>query len=447
MALIFSVSGVRGIVGSELTPEVAAAVGRAFGSFLGGGRVVLGRDTRRSGPTMRDGVARGLRAGGCTVLDVGVASTPGTALMVRKVGADGGVVITASHNPPEYNGIKLLSSQGWTLPAEQAERVRRIWQEGQFGSQAVDDSGSPETLAGVHEEHVSATLRIVDAAAIAKRRLRVVLDSINGAGCVGTAMLLDRLGCELVHINSEPNGKFAHMPEPIAENLDQLYQAVERERADVGFAQDPDADRLVVVDESGTFIGEEYTLPLAAQPVLSERPGSMAANLSTSRLIDEVAGRVGCTVYRTPVGEAHVAQEMMARGCVFGGEGNGGVIDPRVVPVRDSFVAIALMCQLITSSGKSVSELVAELPRYAMVKRKFSCDAVRAARVLAAVREGFAGGRINEADGVRVDLAEGWVHVRASNTEPIMRIIAEADNEEQALRLIDRAERIAAEVG
>jgi phosphomannomutase len=237
------------------------------------------------------------------------------------------------------------------------------------------------------------------------------------------------------------------MPEPIAENLDQLCAAVKQARADVGFAQDPDADRLVVVDETGSFIGEEYTLPLAAQTVLSGQAGPLAANLSTSRLIDEVARRAGCTVYRTPVGEAHVAQEMIARGCVFGGEGNGGVIDPRVVPVRDSFVAIALICQLIVTTGKTISGLVADLPRYAMVKRKFPCDAGRACRVLELVRNAFAGGHIDDSDGVRVDLPDGWVHVRASNTEPIMRIIAEAREEEQAVSLCDQVERVAAEAG
>jgi phosphomannomutase len=254
-------------------------------------------------------------------------------------------------------------------------------------------------------------------------------------------MLLEKLGCEVVHINAEPHGRFAHMPEPIEPHLGQLCQAVAREGADIGFAQDPDADRLVIVDEGGRFIGEEYTLALAVQQVLTRRPGPVAANLSTSRLIDDVAAQADCRVHRTPVGEANVAQAIIAHGCIIGGEGNGGVIDPRVVPVRDSFTAIGLICQLLADSGKTVCELVQALPRYVMIKEKFPCDEGRVAGALKAVEEAFGGGRTNRKDGVRVDLDDGWIHVRASNTEPIMRVIAEAADERTARGLTERARR------
>lgn len=445
MGLIFSVSGVRGIVGTELTPQVAVDVGAAFGSWVGGGRVAVASDTRPSGPMIRRAVASGLMATGCTVIDLDVASTPGTALRVRELAASGGVVVTASHNPSEYNGIKLLSSDGWALPAEQVEQVRRIWQQRGFDLVGGDQVGGVETRQATetHQRHVEAVLRIVNVPMIAKRRLHIVLDSVNGAGSPGTAMLLARLGCEFVHINAEPTGMFARGPEPVAENLTELCQAVRLARADAGFAQDPDADRLALVDEAGRCVGEEYTLALAVQEVLSKRSGPVAANLSTSRLIDDIARRAGCTVHRTPVGEAHVAQAIIQRGCVIGGEGNGGVIDPRVVPVRDSFVAIALICQLLAESGKKLSELVAALPRYAMIKRKLACPAERAGAVLAAVREAFAGQRINEADGVWIGLQNGWVHVRQSNTEPIMRLVVEAEGDRQAQELVERVVRIA----
>jgi len=388
---------------------------------------------------VRAAVASGLMATGCTVVDLAVVTTPGAALMVRSLGADGGVVVTASHNPPEYNGIKLLSGQSWALPAEQMAKVRQILDAGDFQFADGEHSGMIEHEPGTHEGHIAAVLGIVDAGAITARRLRVVLDSINGAGCVGTPMLLEKLGCQVVHINAEPHGRFAHMPEPIEPHLEQLCQAVAREGADVGFAQDPDADRLVIVDEHGRFIGEEYTLALAVQQVLSQRPGPVAANLSTSRLIDDIAARAGCTVHRTPVGEANVAQAIVARDCIIGGEGNGGVIDPRVVPVRDSFTAIGLICQLLADTGKTVSELVQGLPRYVMIKQKFGCDLACVSGALKAVAEAFSGGRINRSDGIRVDLEGGWVHVRASNTEPIMRVIAEAADERTARGLTERA--------
>ena len=268
--------------------------------------------------------------------------------------------------------------------------------------------------------------------------LRVVLDSVNGAGCLHSPALLAALGCDVIHLNGEPTGQFAHLPEPIAENLTQLCQAVRETGSSVGFAQDPDADRLAIVDEHGDCIGEEYTLALATQLVLSRRPGPVAANLSTSRLVDVVAGRLGATVVRTPVGEANVARAVLDNGCVIGGEGNGGVIDPRITLVRDSLSAMSLVLQLMAASGKRISELVAALPRYAMIKQKFDCPRERIDAATAAVAEAFSDEKVNRADGTRVDFAQGWVHLRASNTEPIVRIIAEAEDQATARSLVER---------
>ncbi len=443
--LMVSVSGVRGIVGEALTAEVAEQFGRAFAAMLpAGATIALGRDTRTSGPMIRDAVIAGLNAGGVDVIDLGVVSTPGVALMIKHLSANGGIVITASHNPAPYNGIKFMTSAGLNLPADQAERLKKIWQSGKFIS--ADKPGKVTQNNQTHDIHVRKACGIVDVDAVSGRKFKVILDSINGAGCEGTALLLKKLGCELVHINGEPTGDFAHEPEPIAKNLAGLCEAVRKHRADIGFAQDPDADRLVIVDENGAFIGEEYTLALTSAFVLRRNKGDLATNLSTSRMMDDVAASAGVKLYRTPVGEANVAAVMVREGCIFGGEGGGGVIDPRVVMVRDSFVGIALMLNYLAETGRTVGELVAELPRYHMLKDKFPCPQAAAAGILSAVRVALAsrpGAKVNDEDGLRVDLPEGWVHVRASNTEPIMRIIAEACNAEDAGKIAEGVCKIA----
>ena len=452
--LIVSVSGVRGTVGATLTPQVACDFGCAFGTMLAGGesgadkKVVIGRDTRSSGPMIRSAVQAGLLAAGVSVIDLGVASTPGVALMTRKLQADGGIVITASHNPIQYNGIKFLQPTGVGLTADAAGRLKEIWAGRRFALADAAGQGSESIYKKVHGEHVDAISAVCDMTLIASKRFKVVLDSINGAGCVVTPMLLGMLGCEVAHLNGEATGQFAHAPEPIAENLTGLCEAVLKHKANVGFAQDPDADRLAIVDENGLFIGEEYTLALATAFVLSHRKGKVATNLSTSRMIDDVAAAAGCEVVRAPTGEANVVEAMEREGCIFGGEGGGGVIEPRVVPVRNSLVGIAYVLQYMAETDRTISELAAEIPRYVMVKTKFPCPAEAAPKVAERTREAFAsckGAKFNDADGLRIDLPEGWVSVRASNTEPIMRIIGEAPEEAAIEALIAKVRRIADE--
>ncbi len=451
MTLIMSVSGVRGIVGRTMTTQLAADMGVAFGSHLGRGAVVVGRDSRPSGALLHSAMCDGLIATGRDVIDVGVVTTPGVALQVRELGAAGGVVITASHNPSEWNGIKFLTAEGCAPPAEVAERIFARHRHRDFHIVYDKDVGTVRSDASTHERHVGRVQGIVDVEAIRAGGFKVVLDSVNGAGGVGGRMLLERLGCEVVHINGEPTGEFAHTPEPTAENLTGLCAAVPEHGADVGFAQDPDADRLAVVDETGRYIGEEYTLALAAKFVLSRMPGPIAANLSTSRMIDDIAaGARGAVVYRTPVGEANVARAVLERGCVLGGEGNGGVIDPRVVPVRDSFVAMGLALNLLAAdlgpghrliagaTRPRLSTIVDALPRYVMIKRKFEMERPEIDAWLAGLRERL-DGKHNDADGLRIDWPEGWVHVRPSNTEPIARIIAEARDAQTAEALVERA--------
>ncbi len=438
MTLMVSVSGVRGIVGQSLTPTVALEFAQAYGTLLGGGRVVLARDSRPSGSMFEAAAATGLMAAGCHVTRLGIVMTPTIGRTIRAGGYAGGMSITASHNPREWNGLKFLDDLGVAPDPARAAAIARIRDERQF-KLIRDGFQAPALDDEAGRRHADAVVAACEVDLGKLRGLRVVVDSINGAGCRDTPRFLEALGCEVIHINGEPTGEFAHKPEPVAENLTQLCDAVREHQAAIGFAQDPDADRLAIVDEMGRYIGEEYTLALSVWSVLSRRPGPVAANLSTSRMIDDVAAKHGAQVLRTPVGEAHVARRMLAENCVVGGEGNGGVIDPRICYVRDSLSAMSLVLQLMAVTGRTVSALVAELPRYAMVKHKFEVPRERIDAAVETVTEAWSDHQPNTADGVRVDFDEGWVHLRASNTEPIVRIIAEAPTDDVAADLVARA--------
>ncbi len=448
-ALMLSISGLRGVIGQSLTPIVAARYGAALGSWLkqSSGKphphAVIGRDSRPSGMMVQSAVASGLIATGCRVTTLGIATTPGVAVMVEHLQADGGLVITASHNPIIWNGIKALRHDGLAPPPDQAAQIIDRFNRDQVSYVPVEGYqtlAQDDTAGAVHVDRI---LRHIDVRAIRQRKPKVVLDSVHGAGGPSTALLLNQLGVELIHLYGEPTGQFPHTPEPTAENLVGLSAAVKQHGADIGFAQDPDADRLALVDEKGNYIGEEYTLALGALHVLARTPGPVAANLSTSRMLDDVAAKFKVPVHRTPVGEAHVAAAMRRSGAAFGGEGNGGVIWPKVIHVRDSLGGIALMLELLATSGKTVSQLAASIPAYAIVKDKLPIQEGMAQRTIATLQKAFTGQRIDMQDGIRIDMPEGWVHVRASNTEPIMRIIAEAADRKTAQGLIDRVRKSA----
>jgi phosphomannomutase len=443
--LIISVSGMRGIVGKSLTPIVAAEYGAAFGIFLKesidtGGQpfsVCVGRDSRVSGPMVASALASGLCAVGVDVVNLGVVTTPGVGIMVRELGCNGGIVITASHNPVPYNGIKLLLSNGMAPPVHTAEAIRQRLFDKHFHFVESSHCGQITPNDQTDCVHVDKVLAVVNAEHIAGKRYKVVLDSVNGAGARVAKRLLAELGCTVVAINDEPTGQFAHEPEPTAANLTELCKWVEWEGANLGFAQDPDADRLAIVDENGRYIGEEYTLALAAKHVFAATSGVAAANLSTSRMIDDVACRAGARVIRTPVGEANVANAMLDHKCVIGGEGNGGVIDLRVGPIRDSLVGIALVLQLMTETGMTISQLVQEIGGYSMHKDKFAAGAEQGVGIMALATERFTGATLNTSDGCRFDFPDGWIHLRMSNTEPVMRVIVEARDEPTARRYIE----------
>jgi phosphomannomutase len=442
--LIISVSGMRGVVGENLTPIVAAEYGCAFGTFLRsnidtGSRpftVCLGRDSRVSGQMLMSAVAAGLGAVGVNVIDLGLVPTPSVGIMLRQLGCEGGVIITASHNPIPYNGIKLLLSNGMAPPPATASEIRRTFWDRHFHFVDSARCGKITCNAQANHIHIEKVLAIVDAGQIAGKGYKVVLDSVNGAGGAITKALLAELGCDVVAVNDEPTGLFAHEPEPTAANLTGLCWRVKQEKADLGFAQDPDADRLAIVDEKGTYIGEEYTLALAAKQVFSKQTGTAAANLSTSRMIDDVARRAGGSVIRTPVGEANVANAMIEHNCIIGGEGNGGVIDLRVGPIRDSLTGIALVLQLMVETGKSISQLVQEIGGYCMHKDKFTADPQQARQIQELAVARFDDATMNLSDGLRLDFPDGWIHLRTSNTEPVMRVIVEAKDEPTARRYI-----------
>ncbi len=454
--LILSVSGCRGIVGDSLTPETIVRFAATLAAHIRDERgtdrptIVVGRDGRRGGLVLKRLAVNTLVACGCRVIDVGVATTPTMGVMVDHHKADGGLTITASHNPGEWNGMKALTAEcSAPLPDEAGRLIDRFHSQSptyapvsRFGERMADD-----TAAHVHVARVlSAIGAIGSIEAIKNRKYRVVLDSLNASGSTGGRLLLEALGCELIHLNADDSGVFPHGAEPTRDNLAGLCSAITEHGAAVGFAQDPDADRLAMIDDLGRYIGEEYTLALGVDAVLAGVGGAnqtVAANLSTSRMIDDVAARHGARVLRTPVGEANLVQAMRAEGCVVGGEGNGGVIWPTVVPIRDSLSAMALTLLLLTVRDASLSSIVDAMPAYAIEKRKMSIRDGLAAKAITAVRAGWSDAACDEQDGLRVDFetetGAAWLHVRPSNTEPILRLIAEAPRAEEANAILDRA--------
>ncbi|MFA9478991.1 phosphoglucosamine mutase [Phycisphaerales bacterium AB-hyl4] len=439
--LMLSVSGARGIVGQSLTPTMIARYAAAVGSWLREQvadrppHVVLGRDSRPSGPLCEHAAIAGLLGVGCRVTCLGVATTPGVAIMTQHLGADGGMVITASHNPIIWNGIKTLRHDGVAPPPDQAKQIIDRFHDDRIDYVDVESLQPVAYNDDTPRVHRDAILPHIDASAIRNAKLKVVVDGVHGAGGMETAAMLEALGVACVHKYADPTGRFPHPPEPTAEHLTELCELVPTHGAAVGFAQDPDADRLAIVDEQGRYIGEEYTLALCARHVL--KAGQVAAaNLSTSRMLDDVAAAVDGRVVRTPVGEANVAAGMQQYQASIGGEGNGGIILPKVSYVRDSLVGIALVLEMLAKRQKPLSEIVAETPSYAILKDKVPVDPELVKKLGPTLRGAFADAQVDDQDGVRLDWADRWVHVRPSNTEPILRLIAEARDDDTAQALL-----------
>ncbi len=443
--LKISISGVRGVVGDSLTPDLLTRFSQAFGTYIGSGRVVVGRDTRTSGEMVRQAVVSGLLSSGCRIVDAGVCPTPTVQLLVRRLRAAGGIAITASHNPPEWNALKFVGPDALFLSGARGRELLDIYHQGEYTKARSQRIRTVEALTGALDQHLAAVLEAVGRLPAGGRRLKVVLDACNGAGAIVGPRLLEALGAEVVGIHTTPDGRFPRPAEPTPENLKALCAAVREHGADIGFAQDMDADRLAIVSELGDPIGEERTLVLAVEHVLGRTPGPVVANLSTTHALELVAARYGCTVYRTPVGEANVTEGMLRHRAVIGGEGNGGVIYPRINFARDSLVGMGLILHRLAEAGQTVSALVAALPRLEIVKTQFPFPSQRLGEVFRKARREFADHPLDLRDGVKVTLADAWFLLRGSNTEPVMRVVAEAATEEAArslaLRIRGRVEQ------
>ncbi|MBN2207590.1 MAG: phosphoglucosamine mutase [Candidatus Aminicenantes bacterium] len=438
LSLKVSVSGVRGVIGESLTPRLAARFAQAFGTYLGGGKVVVGRDARLSGPMLQEAVTAGLLAVGCRPVDVGLCPIPSFQVLTKALQARGGIAITASHNPGEWNGLKFIGEAGLFLNRSRFAEFNEIYHQGEFALVPADKMKPAVREEAPLKPHLDRLLAALDVDLVRRRRFRVAIDCANGAGAALAPEFLRRLGCRPILVNAVPHGRFERPPEPVPENLGSLKRAVRADRADVGFAQDADADRLAVVDEAGRPLGEELTLALAVNRVLSSRTaGPVAVNLSTTRAIDDIAAAAGVPVFRTRIGEINVVEEILEREAAIGGEGNGGVIWPAVRPCRDSFAAMGLVLELMAASGKRPSALRREIPAYHMVKDKVPGTARQAHLIGKALKKMYAGkGEVVTLDGVKVVFADSWVHLRPSNTEPIIRILAEARTKPEAVRLV-----------
>ena len=489
--LIVSVSGLRGVVGDSLTPDVAARYAAAFATTLPPGSIVLGRDGRASGPLLAAAITARLVAAGRDVIDCGVAPTPTVGIAVRHTEAAGGIQISASHNPARYNGLKLFAAEGRVLTATAGKEVlaayERLGTRAAAGRQEGDDNLEADSLLEAGGElkadcksaprvegrgprvgrvtaidptaaHVGLVTALVDGAAIRRLRPRVWIDCGHGAGSRVALPLLEALGCEVVAVGGEPDGRFEHEPEPTAANLAGLLPLVRSERADIGLFLDPDADRLAIADAAGVYLGEEATLALCVEAVLAKTPGPVVVNCSTSGMTAAIAARHGVPCHVAAVGEANVVDAMLARGAVLGGEGNGGVIDPRVVLVRDAAIALALVLERMCAGERlvPVAELAATLPRFVMQKTKAALSPATRGPGLAAgldrIAAAFPDAMASRLDGLRLDYPGGWLLVRASNTEPIVRLVAEQavgeDGEAAAAAAVEAAlTRAAAALG
>lgn len=440
--LIISVSGLRGIIGDSLTPDVAIRYTAAFAEVLPPGPIVVTRDGRHTGHVLEAAVHSALLAMGRECLDAGIAATPTTGVLIYSLKAAGGIQVSASHNPPEYNGIKLFNSDGRVIPAPVGQQVMDRYHAGKPRWKLSDELGVCEEVADATTTHRDLVLATCDVEKIKRRKFRIVVDANHGSGSVLAEPLFEALGCEVTMLGGKSDGMFAHPPEPTRENLQSVLQKVRDAKADIGFCQDPDADRLAIVDEKGNYIGEEYTLALAVDHILRSNRGPVVTNCSTSRMTKDLAAKYDVPFFHSKVGEANVVDLMLVEEAVIGGEGNGGVIDPRVGLVRDSFVGMALVLDAMATREKAISDLVAELPHYAIHKAKVSLPAERISASLVLAQEHFGDASCDSLDGLRFDWNDKWLLVRASNTEPIVRIIAEAPTAEEAKRLCDEAEKV-----
>jgi phosphomannomutase len=440
---MIGVAGIRGIVGETLTAEDFLSYALGFGTVIGGGRVVVGRDTRPSGEMVAALVVGGLLSTGCEVVDLGIVPTPTIGLMVRELDARGGVAITASHNPVEWNALKFFRADGRLQQAHDQAEVFEVCRTGGFRRVRIETPARALPFPTAAATHIARVVENVNAQAIRRRRFRVALDCCNGAGTTVLPGLLEALGCETTLLFDDMDKPFERVAEPLPENLGALSNKVRDAGADIGFAVDPDADRLAMVDEQGRAMGEERTVTLAGYHVLGRTPSPFVVNLSTTRAADDVAALRGVPLYRTAIGEAYVVEAMVEQGSAIGGEGNGGVIWPVVTWGRDSVAGIGLILDALAESGEAISAYNRRVPDYVMMKTKMPVVGGQLAAAFARLEERYGRmGRIWREDGLRIDLPEAWFHLRPSNTEPIVRLFIEAQSKDEAERLASQVMKL-----
>lgn len=434
--LKISISGVRGVVGDSLTPTMLTRFAQAFGTYVGPGAIVIGRDPRSSGEMVKQAVIAGLLSSGCRVIDLGMCPVPTVQLLVRHHQAHGGIAITASHNPAEWNALKFIGGAGFFLDAGEARELLDIYHQGQYTKVSGPDLRSVEEFSGATDVHIHAILKELGPLPQSDKPLRVVLDACNGAGSAVGPKLITNLGAEVIPLNVTPDGSFPRPAEPLPENLSALCDTVKAHHADVGFAQDMDADRLAIVSEEGVPIGEDYTLVLATAYVLGKERGPVVANLSTTAALSSVVDRFGCSLFLTKIGEVNVTEAMQRENAVIGGEGNGGVIYPRVNFARDSLVGMALVLHYLAETQQTISQLLGTIPKFSMIKEKLACPSHAIATILRKLRREYSNYPMDTRDGLKVMLPNGWFLVRGSNTEPIIRVVAETANETETRSIV-----------
>ncbi len=451
MSLIKSISGIRGTIGGRvnenLTPLDVVKFTSAFGTWLQKNNnkkdltLVIGRDARMSGAMINSLVIATLQGLGIHVIDLGLSTTPTVEVMVPELKADGGIILTASHNPKQWNALKLLNHKGEFITGENGAEVLALAESEDFDYAEVDELGSYETRKDGIDIHIEKILNLpaVDAEAIRPKKYKVVVDAVNSTGGIAIPQLLEELGCEVVKLYCEPNGHFPHNPEPLKEHLGDICELVKREKADLGIVVDPDVDRLALVDENGELFGEEYTLVAVADYLLKRTPGTAVSNLSSSRALRDVAHRLNSEYFASAVGEVNVVTLMKEKNAVIGGEGNGGIIYPELHYGRDSLVGVALFLTHLAKENKTVSELRAGYPAYFMGKKKLELTPdIDVDALLTKVKNYYQNEKISTVDGVKIDFEKNWVHLRKSNTEPIIRIYTEAFSQEEADELGDQ---------
>ncbi|HEX6981928.1 MAG TPA: phosphoglucosamine mutase [Balneolaceae bacterium] len=441
MALMVSISGIRGVFGTDLTPENLTRFTAAFGSWSGSGKIVVGRDTRVTGQICENIVCSVLQSVGCDVVKVGVVPTPTVAMAVLKHQADGAVIISASHNPAEWNALKLLNDKSEFLDADQGKEVIQISENQSYSYKKFDGIGSVITDDKALDYHINQILSLpyIDRDLIASKNFSIAVDPVNGTGAIGIPPILEALGVDKVYsINDEPSGLFAHNPEPLPEHLQDICKLVKEKNCDLGIVTDPDADRLALVTDKGNLFGEEYTQAAAFDFMLSKKDGPCATNLSSSRVAEDVAAKYDQKCYRSAVGEINVVKKMQQVDAVIGGEGNGGVINPDLHYGRDALAGVAMVLQLLAERDITSDDYRNSLPDYSMRKSKIQLADIDGDAVLKKALKVYDEYQPNITDGVKIDFEEGWVHLRKSNTEPIIRVYSEGTSPEKAKELAEK---------